>query len=517
MKLLIIDDEKRTREGILQAIDWEALDISEVFLADDGQRGLDMARKYHPEIILSDIRMPRMDGIVMAQRIHELLPETCIIFMSGYSDKEYLKAAITLKAIRYVEKPIDVQEIREAVREAGHTIAMQQHTKRTEMIHYNETRRKLALYLIQERTLSQKDVALAVDTLGLPDKGSVYFTTFLLYIKAPIPAIDNDFMNSFFQEFSGMAKAYRLQEFHAVKSEHVIVFHLYGSESPSGQTLTRMYIFVREYFLEDYLFFIAPGTTVCGIEQICQSYNNAVVLLQTSFFKDYNVILHMEETVSETRLLQDQLGSFSQALVARDKAAALAVADTLYIDLKHASNLLPSQVKDIYYKYFYQLDTCMIKNHVPSLLENDANPSLWESISACQTLHELDLLLKNGLEQLFLNMEKLRDESSAIFLIKDFIHKNYGNETLSIKDISEHVFLSPSYMCTQFKSETGKTINQYMTEYRLEIAKQMLSDPRYRIADISAKVGYSDGNYFGKLFKKVTGLSPSEYREKVLL
>ena len=86
-------------------------------------------------------------------------------------------------------------------------------------------------------------------------------------------------------------------------------------------------------------------------------------------------------------------------------------------------------------------------------------------------------------------------------------------ETLSIKVISEHVFLSTSYLCTLFKNETGQTLNQYLTDFRIEKAKKLLRDPRYRITDISAQVGYSDGNYFGKIFKKSAGMSPSEYRD----
>ncbi|MDD3659301.1 MAG: helix-turn-helix transcriptional regulator, partial [Lachnospiraceae bacterium] len=74
--------------------------------------------------------------------------------------------------------------------------------------------------------------------------------------------------------------------------------------------------------------------------------------------------------------------------------------------------------------------------------------------------------------------------------------------------------LSSSYVCTLFKSETGQTLNQYLTDYRIEKAKKLLQDPRYKITDISEKVGYTDGNYFGKTFKRTVGLSPSEYREK---
>ena len=94
--------------------------------------------------------------------------------------------------------------------------------------------------------------------------------------------------------------------------------------------------------------------------------------------------------------------------------------------------------------------------------------------------------------------------------------KNYVKESLSIKEISDHVVLSAAYVCTYFKSQTGQTLNQYITEYRMERAMSLLADERYQIADISAKVGYSNGNYFSKSFKKFTGLSPSKYREKAL-
>ena len=85
-----------------------------------------------------------------------------------------------------------------------------------------------------------------------------------------------------------------------------------------------------------------------------------------------------------------------------------------------------------------------------------------------------------------------------------------------MKDISDHVKLSSSYVCTLFKNDTGMTLNQYLTEYRIGRAKKLLEDPRYKIVDISAKVGYSDGNYFGKIFKRLCGMSPSEYREKAV-
>ena len=107
-------------------------------------------------------------------------------------------------------------------------------------------------------------------------------------------------------------------------------------------------------------------------------------------------------------------------------------------------------------------------------------------------------------------------ENPVVFQIKEFLHQNYSLPTLSVPDVSEHVHLSSSYVCTLFKNETGLTLNQYLTDYRIKMSKRLLADPRYKIADISSKVGYSDGNYYSKTFRKIVGLSPSEYREKML-
>ena len=96
MKLLIVDDEELTRTGVISLIDWNSLGITEVLQADDGIHGLETAQLHKPEIILCDVRMPRMNGITMLERLEKILPDTVPIFMSGYSDKEYLMAAIKL-------------------------------------------------------------------------------------------------------------------------------------------------------------------------------------------------------------------------------------------------------------------------------------------------------------------------------------------------------------------------------------------------------------------------------------
>lgn len=118
MKVLMVEDEELTREGIRMSIPWESLGITEVHMAEDGEEGLNKALELRPDIIMADVRMPRMDGITMAFEIRRTLKNCRFIFVSGYCDKEYLKSAIQLSAVNYIEKPIEPSEIVEALKKS---------------------------------------------------------------------------------------------------------------------------------------------------------------------------------------------------------------------------------------------------------------------------------------------------------------------------------------------------------------------------------------------------------------
>lgn len=113
--VLIVDDEAMPRKVLKDHLPWDTLKVTKIFQASDGQEAIEQARLCHPDIIISDIKMPRMDGIQMAFAIREFCPHCQFIFLSGYSDKEYLKGAIKLKAASYVEKPVDLEEIKQAL------------------------------------------------------------------------------------------------------------------------------------------------------------------------------------------------------------------------------------------------------------------------------------------------------------------------------------------------------------------------------------------------------------------
>jgi len=215
-------------------------------------------------------------------------------------------------------------------------------------------------------------------------------------------------------------------------------------------------------------------------------------------------------------ILEDPAPAFSEALLQKDKDALDTLKDGIYQTFANTNSLLPSQVKDIYYKLLMHLQNAYKQQRLSSDTHGFGSESILEHIEACPNLFSIHQLLGGKINEFFSISESISQESSSVFLIKEFIHQNYMKDSLSVKTISDHVYLSSSYVCTIFKTETGQTLNQYITEYRITKAKLLLEDLRYKITDVSYRVGYTDGNYFGKSFKKLVGLSPSEYREKIL-
>lgn len=517
MKLLIVDDEKLTREGIISSIDWDSLGVSEIYQADDGIHGLDLARVIQPDIVLSDVRMPRMDGIEMSARIKELFPYINIIFMSGYSDKEYLKAAIKLKAINYVEKPIDTEEIKDAILESLKNKRQFEENTDTRKEHRKFAASSLAASLIYPSSCTDAQLAADFEKLSFHIEESTVFQTIIFSFKYPISRIDGNALNIFYAQFHDMLENYALSEIHGIKQERFLIYHIFGGASPSPELLK---IFAASAAkMASVLgndFFIVLGKNVSGPSQIYDSYNSAVILLQSSFYYPYGswFIYGIHHTnINSISVLPMSIDDFRELLTQKNPKA-MEFAKSIYEELVLHKNVMPNQVKDLYYQMLSAIYEAYRTLQIPLPAQKGESLNSLEQVLQCETIFELNQMLVHGLNLFFTQANLSQEESSPVTAIKSFIASHYSEESLSIKDISDHVFLSTSYICTLFKAETGQTLNQYITKYRIDKAKKLLADPRNKISDISSRVGYSDGNYFGKTFKKIVGLSPTEYRDQ---
>lgn len=517
MKLLIADDEKLTREGIRNNLDLKRLGITQVFLADDGVHGLETGLREQPDIVLTDVRMPRMDGVQMIEQLLSAQPDIAVIFMSAYSDKEYLKAAIKLKAVSYVEKPLDMEELAGAVREAVERCRTVSTRLMAAKSHEKQQLTHLALLLTEQNTKVLEEAPGIISRFSLPITSSTCFSALIIDSQTPLSLLSEQAEEEIVRSFHTYLAGHGMNLVYLVRADRYVIIFLYSEERHDERVSCDCARFLCEQLGNFCRCFICTGPAVTGMERAHISFMEAQELLKESFFHEYGSILTGNQEKTPFHPPVDVMLEFSVALSEKQEEKALELARRLYSSIMPGSMFGASQVKDIYYRYFSQLEEHSL-NHYITLWHMDGldADSIWDGVMGCATLKELHILLCAKLHLYFEQLMADKGEHPIVFQIKEYIRLNYGTASLSVPDVSGYVHLSPSYVCTIFKNETGQTLNKYLTDYRIKMSKQFLNDPRYKITDISSKVGYSDGNYYSKAFKKLVGLSPSEYREKML-
>lgn len=518
MKILIVDDEELTRTGVISCIDWEKLGINKILQADDGSNGLKIAYEEEPDIILSDVRMPRMDGITMLERIEKKLPNTVVVFMSGYSDKEYLKAAIQLKAIDYIEKPIEPKELQNTIKKAVERCSLLKLQTIADESHETKSYADLAYRF----TMPYRSNSESIDELYkmLIDRNSYgnykYITSIIVKIN-DIPE-DPQIISDIYEAFRGYLKTQNMFAIYTEKKSYNIIFFVFSEKEHGRTTLMNVASELSKLLtpLKDY--FIAVGDPAAGKENAYKSYSAAVILLQDSFFRKPGQIITKEDINSQTITLNRvrELSSLYMNSIddnAPDKTGE--IIDELWL-ANGTTGILENQLKAIYNDMLLHLFKTRRKKSLATDLSIENQETIMDIIEHCFYFEQMHAILKEKTDNFYADTAEEATDNPVIRIICEYIADHYAEPDLSVKTISDYAALSTSYVCTYFKNETGMTLNQYITDFRMKKAKQLLVDPRNKVNEISAAVGYSDGNYFAKSFRKYTGLSPSEYREQVI-
>ncbi len=424
MTILIVDDEDLTRRGLISSIKNLGLPITDFYEADDGSKGVKVAAEKRPDIILSDIRMAKMSGIDMVDELKDRLPDSAFIFMSGYSDREYLKAAIRLKAVNFIEKPIDLKELESVLLEAIRTIEDLKFSHESKLLHNRAESRQLALRL----TLSPEE---AGELPGELSDGSVsdmvrknkYITTFIVKTVESLSLMDAEEKKRINDAFDAFLSGMRCAEINMEKHDQYLVYHVFSPERLENNRTERIGKALKEALGENRRFFISAGQSVSGMEKAFISYNQAVVLLQSAFFNDYGCIIFdsKEELLPAPKVLPDPSGAYLLALLSGDAKKVRETEEQIERSLSDSRNLMPDQVRDIYYKLFISVYDAYKKLSIYPENAFASSESLLSFVQECNTLKELSDALRERSEELLSSMEKDESENPVVLDIKVFI------------------------------------------------------------------------------------------------
>lgn len=526
-RLLIIDDEFITRKGIIKQIDFKNYNIYDIKEADDGINALNIAKTFQPDIVISDIKMPRMDGVTFAFELKKILPNCRIVFMSAYTELDYYRNAIKLNAISYIEKPIDLEELKQSIQNAvddlmQYTQYESMSKQVNELIKTNkEVLRSQLSTLLIESNCDKSSILSKANELQLQLDSKHYYLTVIIkqYIE--------DRLDPYDQGVSKQRITNILEKFlQPLQIEYVM--HFKGSITIITLIAERQHRLVLNYDKLEIVFneiynslqnicqtTISLGKIVSTIKEIYDSYVSAVITKERLFFKK-GLQLDYYKSIKEDKsyvLDNDKYTIFNDYLESSTKTNSVLFIKHLTEEIRDFTDTPKSNIIDIYIRLF-----TILNQYVHNMNRNDTktNDMAWNAISKMITLDALESYMIENINEYFTLLQKQNEVGSIAIRVKKIIHSDYGDSNLSLESISQQLNVTRNYLSAVFKKETGMTINKYITKYKIEKAKTKLRDTTYKIEIIANLVGYDDSDYFSKVFKKYVLCTPREYRKKFL-
>lgn len=523
-RLLIVEDEKWEREGLRDFLDWSSLGIEVVGCACNGIEGLTLSEQTHPDIILTDIRMPKMDGLKMSKKIRSFLPNAKIIILSGYNDFEYSKQTFEFRAFDYVLKPVDKNSIQEVLLRAisaldsERSIESERVTLKSKLMEYfSENKNSLLLKILEGNELEFAQEGFPI-RLSDP-KAKIVITVLTMNSD---PSISSRLITDRFEAIMkergiafSLTKPYK---------EAVLCLEAPDTQEELSDKLHELAAYLKAELNIDSI--ISVGEVVSGFSEAAASYSQAREAYSFRFLAQYGDILFYNEVKEKNYMNLD----FARPIVIRandiiNKLMAATqknqseewrlLLDSFLTTLREISPLSKLMLS----KFFTQ---AMLIINPAAFNENSENFKVYildkgrfeEQISKMDTIDQTKDYLMDFLEAISANtMNKSSNADAEVTqrVIK-IIDERYSEE-LDLKCISQVIHLTPYYIGSIFKKNTGKTFNQYLCDYRIDRAKEILQTGKVNVSRLSEAVGIKNTSYFCSLFKNRFGISPGDYKE----
>lgn len=537
IKAFLVEDEKIIREGIHRMIPWSEYGYELVGEAKDGEIALPLIRKMEPDVLITDIKMPFMDGIELSKLVKRELPATKIVMISGYDDFEFAQQAISVGVERYLLKPISRNSLLEVLED----IHVKYDTENAQKNYYEKFRNEIQQY----EQHSRRDF---FETLisGHVNLHKVYEKAAKLQIDivAQCYSIILFSMNSaernqgFYDGYSeDMAELQNhLDELFYNRPDYILfrnqIFSyavLVKGEGDKIAQQTEECIYILQRFFHEggghIDWFICTGKTVDRLSLLPESYQEAMHAFASRYLNKFRNGANGEN--------YQETGKSSEGLELKNIDVSVINPEVI---LNFLSNALLDEVKDFTANYVKMAGEEALKSRIfrQYILLNFH----FSAVSFIQKLgyskEEYDQFIpsicsdtivsikevENIMEKILEKGIRLRDESTksrykrVLESAITYINKNYADDKISLNKAAYAANVSANHFSALFSQEMNKTFIEYLTELRMNKAKQLLRCTDKRSGEIALEVGYKDSHYFSFLFKKTQGCTPSDYRNK---
>lgn len=534
LKVFLVEDEIIVREGIKNNINWRAEGFEFVGEASDGELAYPLIQKERPDILITDIKMPFMDGLELSRLVRQEMPDIKIIILSGYDEFEYAKEAISIGITDYLVKPIAGAKLLDAVRKVGKMIEEEQQQKLFLRTFEKERLENIQLgrqKLFRNLASGKKTVSELLKEgreVGL-DLAANRYNIVLLQIffggevegyseeeneaEQAIGAMTESLEGVFMVELGLEGWAFIIKETDEKRRLEQIL----------DDFLERLQNVIRSYTGIEY--FAGVGRAVGRLSELNRCFEEANRAFAYRYMKNRNQIVYSGEAPENSSVN----GNLNLSALNVEKMDRKNVEQFLKIGLKgevchfideYFASLGEKNIQSLLLRQYVTMDMYFA---AVAMLEQIGCES-GELIERCgdfQTMANVFSTVvqtKRYLQELFETAIELRETvsrkkySSLLKDARNYIRQHFDNEAISLNTVAASVNLSPNHFSTIFSQETGQTFIEYLTYVRMEKAKELLRSSTMKTAEIAYAVGYKDSHYFSYLFKKTQECTPREFR-----
>lgn len=533
-KVLIIDDESIIRKGIKNIVNWKQLDCEVCADASDGIEGIELIKKYLPEIIITDIRMPGMDGLSMIKQVKGIVPYSKIIILTGYRDFDYVQEAIKFGAFDFLLKPSKIEELTAVLTRAVNEINDQK-------VRHMEIDRFKVLFeqsipVLREKLLYDIIYGLNTNEYEITEKMKLFNISIKNFV---LVVMENDYdeKSNSSQYDKHLYQFGIVNSFEEIFAEKYEVLSIMLNSSRVGfiiqkpdripldiEEVSEKCSYLQEVINNGFGFTVTIAVSSGGISamELPEKLKECLGSLEYKSYMGTNSIIQYSDLNSFFRYEDySTLDKYQKQLLESIKSGNEGLVKVTTQNI--ARYVTTNKININYMKNFYYTTLSSINNIRISVsaIEVDKRheegrdiASLLKLIEKSESAEELNSLLEDVAVRIAEKVNNFNNKSIKLILRKaiDYIQEHYS-EQVTLNEVAENIYVSTFYISRMFKKELGKSFVDYLNDVRIEKSKELLKDIKYKTYEVAEIVGISDPHYFSKLFKKYSGMTPSEYRE----
>ncbi len=538
MNIMIIDDEFYFREALKISLPWRELGFYICGEAKNGKDALEKVELLNPDIMIVDINMPIIDGLELIQNVKKRGINCKFIILTGHSEFNYAKQAVQLGVNNYILKPVNEEELKNSLFQIKNIIEKEANIK----IEVDSLKQQVndSLPLLKDKFLNEilqgslllnrAENIKKMEYLSINYQSDCYVIVTIELDYDENSGWDNEEKQLWKYAVSNISSEILEENFTFDKcydSEDricIIVGYKSVENSSDLNSLLESRLELIRALIYKHLNFtitVGIGSEKKDVFDISESYKEAIVALKSKLTAGKNRIIFYNSLADSNMKGIIFSGEHRNQLLLN-----MRIADEEEVQKIISKIFLKIRDENIHHQILFVVCIEIVAVCLESVLEmglcfDDIFPgnqfNIIEQIQSKKSIDEMEKwiheVFKHVLESIKKN--KISKTSKLIDEVKKYIDQNYQNDQLSVEEIAKSLYVNYAHLSFVFKRDTGITINEYLTDLRIEKAKELFDSGNTLVLDVAKKVGYADSNYFGKCFKKYYGLAPSKYIENI--